>query len=564
MTQILYKPGYHASWALLIGINQYQTAPPLSYASNDAASFQALLTSSLGFPVEQVVTLKDTQATKARILDEFISFHRKAHHQDDRVVFFFAGHGHTVQGSKGAVGYLVPFDGNVDNLASLIRWDDITRNAELINAKHILFVMDACYSGLALRRVVTPGIKRFISELLQRSSRQVITAGKADQTVADGGGPSGMNSIFTGYLLEGLNGAASNSEGILTANSLMAYVYEKVGQHPLSSQTPHYGHIDGDGDFVLVTPGQEHLKPELASDYLVEADEEVHEVIDGASVSYVRPSFALQCGYGDAKHPSFGRNGLSSNLGEYRVNTSQKEIVRAFSWLGVVVQPLANQPVSIDIAQKARESNKIYNQGTDPHEKFSFPSNLRTTFSALLLYSDIHDTQDWGRYLRIEESGNIEFADTENVFIEVDGLRIFKFIQVVGLAWQILFLAKNLLTESGYRSGVRITFSLVGTQNTILANFSQELGRDKTIWRDPLVDPFGLRHISDRSKCTDLNLRIDHDLVIGRLTYDESVKVFRSIAGKIELAFNHSESPRCFNVDTDTFPWKQYLADRRW
>lgn len=564
MTQILYKPGYRASWALVVGINQYQCAPPLSYACNDAASLQAVLTNSLGFPVQQVVTLKDSQATKMRIMDEFISFHKKANHPDDRVVFFFAGHGNTVQGNKGPVGYLLPVDGDLDNLSSLIRWDDITRSAELIGAKHILFIMDACYSGLALRRVVTPGIKRFISDLLQRPSRQVIAAGKADQTVADGGGPSGKNSIFTGYLLEGLNGTAINAEGVLTASSLMSYVYQKVGQHPSSSQTPHYGHIEGDGDFVLVTPGQEHLRSELVSDYLVEAEEEIHEVTEQPSVSSVKPSFALQCGYGDAKHPSFGRNDLSSKLGEYRVSTNDRECVRAFSWLGVVVQPLANQPVFVDIAQKASQSGNIYAQGTEPHERFSFPPNLRTTLSSLLLYGDIHDTPYWGRYLRIEEFGNIEYTDTKNVFLEAYGLRVFKFVQVIGLTWQLLFLAKSLLMESGYRSGVRLTFSLVGTRETILANFSQEAGQNKHRWRDPLVDKFELQHIPDSKKCTDPNLKIEHDIVISRITYEESLKVIKSIAEKVELAYNHHESPRCFNVDTETFPWKQYVSDQRW
>jgi hypothetical protein len=53
-----------------------------------------------------------------------------------------------------ATGFLVPCDGDVSNLASLIRWDDLTRGADLIEAKHILFLMDACYGGLALNRAV--------------------------------------------------------------------------------------------------------------------------------------------------------------------------------------------------------------------------------------------------------------------------------------------------------------------------------------------------------------------------------------------------------------------------
>lgn len=69
---------------------------------------------------------------------------------DDRLIIFFAGHGHTVPGRRGETGFLVPVDGDPTDLSSLIRWDDFARNAELVPAKHILFLMDACYGGLLL------------------------------------------------------------------------------------------------------------------------------------------------------------------------------------------------------------------------------------------------------------------------------------------------------------------------------------------------------------------------------------------------------------------------------
>jgi len=97
----------------------------------------------------------------------------------------------TLEGSRGPIGYLIPVNGDSDNLNTLIRWDDLTRNAEIIPAKHILFIIDACYSGLALQRAITPpGTQRFVTDLLQRMSQQVITAGKADEKVADGSGPT--------------------------------------------------------------------------------------------------------------------------------------------------------------------------------------------------------------------------------------------------------------------------------------------------------------------------------------------------------------------------------------
>ena len=136
----------------------------------------------------------------------------------------------------------------------MLRWDDLTRNAELIPAKHILFVMDACYGGLAVTRGVMGGGVRFLRDMLQRFSRQVLTAGKADETVADSGGPLPGHSVFTGHFLEGLGGKAAYGDGIITANTLMAYVYEHVAKDPHSRQTPHFGSVEGDGDFILQAP----------------------------------------------------------------------------------------------------------------------------------------------------------------------------------------------------------------------------------------------------------------------------------------------------------------------
>ena len=136
----------------------------------------------------------------------------------------------------------------------MIRWDELTRNSELVRSKHVLFIMDACYGGLALSRTVAAGSSRFLKDMLLRPARQVLTAGKADETVADAGGPLAGHSVFTGHLIEGLKGKAMTEDGVMTASGLMAYVYGKVSNDRNSRQTPHYGHFDGDGDFILDAP----------------------------------------------------------------------------------------------------------------------------------------------------------------------------------------------------------------------------------------------------------------------------------------------------------------------
>jgi hypothetical protein len=101
------------------------------------------------------------------------------------------------------------------------------------------------------RKTIPPGSMRFLKDMLQRYSRQVLTAGKADEVVSDAGGTRPDHSIFTSHLLDGLEGAASGAETPVTGHGLMAYVYEKVGGDSHSHQTPHFGFIDGDGDFIF-------------------------------------------------------------------------------------------------------------------------------------------------------------------------------------------------------------------------------------------------------------------------------------------------------------------------
>ena len=248
-----YLPRYTNSWALVIGINRYGKCGPLEYARNDAEAFADQLT-KLGFAAPRITRLMDGDATKAGIMESYLRFTNKAEVQsDDRIVVFFAGHGHTESGHRGEVGFLVPVDGCTENLESLIRWDELTRNADLIPAKHVMFVMDACFSGLMFTRRPGSGTKRFLRDMLQRRSRQGLAAGKGDQTVADSGGPWPGHSIFTGHLLAALGGAAAH-QGVLTASMVMAYVHDRVATDNGSHQTPHYGFIDGDGDLILEMP----------------------------------------------------------------------------------------------------------------------------------------------------------------------------------------------------------------------------------------------------------------------------------------------------------------------
>jgi peptidoglycan/xylan/chitin deacetylase (PgdA/CDA1 family)/uncharacterized caspase-like protein len=251
--------GYASSWAIVVGVDAYPKWPHLQYAVRDAEGVGQTLVQKFGFAPGHVITLKNEQATRRAIL---AAFHDLVGHDgtaglqpNDRVFVFFAGHGATRKLSSGRdLGYIVPYDADPDNLASdAIPMTEIQNIAESLPAKHVLFVMDACYSGLGLTRGGANAA--FLRDNAKRLGRQMLTAGGTDQMVSDGG-PNG-HSVFTWTLLQGLGGKADlNGDGLITATELAAYVAPAVSS--VSQQTPAFGSLPGSegGDFVFELPAE--------------------------------------------------------------------------------------------------------------------------------------------------------------------------------------------------------------------------------------------------------------------------------------------------------------------
>ena len=169
------------------------------------------------------------------------------------MLVFYAGHGATRRLASGReLGYIIPADADLTNYeGSAISMTNFQDISEAIPAKHVLFIMDSCYSGLALLRGGSPlPAQNYLNEMAHRQARQMFTAGGADQQVADGG-PNG-HSVFTWTLLQGLDGRADlNGDGVITATELAAYVAPAVSA--LSHQTPAFGSLPGSegGDFIF-------------------------------------------------------------------------------------------------------------------------------------------------------------------------------------------------------------------------------------------------------------------------------------------------------------------------
>jgi uncharacterized caspase-like protein len=142
-----------------IGIDHYRHWSALTNAVGDAVGAAALFR-RLGFE-EVVPPLLDDRATgnaiEALVADELTSLGAS-----DSLIVFYAGHGGTrtqqVGGRAVRTGYLIPVDGGDDTrVTSWIEIDPWLRRIAKLPPRHILVILDACFSGIALSSAVKWG-----------------------------------------------------------------------------------------------------------------------------------------------------------------------------------------------------------------------------------------------------------------------------------------------------------------------------------------------------------------------------------------------------------------------
>ena len=260
-----FTPYYSKSWAVVIGINTYadRRHTRLANAGNDARAMGEMLRQR-GF--ENVHTLYDGQATRSAIMAWLRNELPTRTAPNDRVVFFFAGHGVTQPGPNDRKrGYLIPYD--VSNFADYIDMEELRQSCSVIRAKHILVLLDCCFSGVAAVTVRSTLSETaplmddvYLARITQRRAWQVLTASDGDELAADSSTQPG-HSAFTSALLAGLAGAADHDhDGLITATDLASYVRPRVVRESAAigwkSQMPFFNYLLGSdlGDFVFTSP----------------------------------------------------------------------------------------------------------------------------------------------------------------------------------------------------------------------------------------------------------------------------------------------------------------------
>jgi hypothetical protein len=249
---------YAESHALLVGVSDYTAGwPDLESVPRELEQVQAVLEAQ-GFRVVKRLNL--TGEALKREFEAFIDAH--GYHPKNRLLFFFAGHGHTWD--EAGHGYLVPADAPVpatekadpgpEFLRKALHMSQILAWSRQMTARHVLFLFDSCFSGTIFKARALPTRPPHISEATLLPVREFITAGSAGEQVP-------AASVFAPALVDALRfrWGDLNADGYITGVELGLYLQTKVPAH--GQQTPQFGkHPDyhlARGDFLFEVKGQE-------------------------------------------------------------------------------------------------------------------------------------------------------------------------------------------------------------------------------------------------------------------------------------------------------------------
>ncbi len=237
-------------YALIIGNEINQKLPRLTSAAEDARNVDKLLRERYGFK-----TILLENATRKQIMKAMNDV-EKLITENDNVLVYYAGHGTF----KGGEGYWQPTDAEPDDDAAWIKISAVTDRLAVLKARHIMVVVDSCYSGAMSRSAIArfdqtmaPDIReKWARQMLRVKSRTVLTSGGL-QPVLDKG--EGKNSIFAASFIEVLKDNKGVLEGYRLFNKLLPDVVQtskKLGlqQDPTYAPIRNAGHESGTFFFV--------------------------------------------------------------------------------------------------------------------------------------------------------------------------------------------------------------------------------------------------------------------------------------------------------------------------
>jgi hypothetical protein len=228
-------------YGLIIGVNNYIDSEfeDLESPVKDSEELYNILTQQYSFEPGNTLIIRD--ASREAIIDALDRLTGKIT-RNDNLLIYYAGHGNWNESSK--VGYWLPSNAMKTSKSNWLSNSTVVDYLKEIQAKHILLIADACFSGSIFKsRSAELKPKEKIQALYEMPSRKAMTSGILSK-VPD-------KSAFTRFLIEKLTGY---EEPVFTSEQLFASF--RIAVENNSEAKPRYGEIqdadDRGGDFLFI------------------------------------------------------------------------------------------------------------------------------------------------------------------------------------------------------------------------------------------------------------------------------------------------------------------------
>lgn len=231
-------------YAIFFAVKDYENWSDLKTPIDDAKAISKILEEKYDFKTEIL-----ENPTKIQIRRKIAALQKKKYKNDDQILLFFTGHGEYVKALE--KGYFIPSDAkkNDEFRESYLYYPDIKPDIDNIPCRHILMVLDACFSGSFLQyrsNDERPGKSSERNELIENNlnkrCRKGITSGGFKRV------PDGIyHSPFTNKFLDALN-SLGGEDRVLTNEEL--FVKLDGGFNP--PRKGHFGKEDSDSRFLFI------------------------------------------------------------------------------------------------------------------------------------------------------------------------------------------------------------------------------------------------------------------------------------------------------------------------
>lgn len=265
--------------------------------------------------------------------------------------------------------------------------------------------------------------------------------------------------------------------------------------------------------------------------------------------------------YVDPEAESFGHHPLTDDLVEIHHSSKcqKRDVLPAESWISFVFCPQDTRArvETTELKNELKPDQRI-GRGSEWFRGIPRPfldmlyRPTATPHQYLSKYSPTRQDTGSGitHFLRIRPSGHIEVACTEPLFFVRDTVRCFSFVCLVGYLWQMMYFAQALYRHCSYYGIVTVLMNVISTRDSLLVDYARSKSGG---WASPF-SPLYTAPI-----CQDQNIQVQRAAVLADSSDDEIESVVREMARDLGTYYQQDQ-PRCFDIHTDEFPYRQYQS----